>query len=110
MAPAMEPLSAVGKIKCKECGQSFVSRSRKRKNGSCCKVWRCGTATAEGKRHTDPAGNEIGCDVGYQLQDEVGLEMVRQSVNLLELDTQAVIRDATRIVLKALQFLRTTIC
>lgn len=96
------PLS--GKIKCKECGQSFVSRSRKRKDGSCCKVWRCGTATAEGKRHTDPAGNEIGCDVGFQLRDEVCLEMVRQSVNLLKLDTQAVIRDVTRIVLKALQF------
>ena len=40
------PLS--GKIKCSECGQSFVSRSRRRKDGSRYKAWRCGTATAEG--------------------------------------------------------------
>lgn len=95
------PLS--GKIKCRECGQSFVSRSRKRKDGSCYKTWRCGTATAEGKRHIDPAGNEIGCDVGYQLRDEVGLEMVRQSVNRLQLDTQTVIRDITQIVLQVIR-------
>lgn len=95
------PLS--GKIKCSECGQSFVSRSRKRKDGSRYKVWRCGTSTEEGKRHTDPMGNEIGCDVGYQLRDRVGLEMVRQSVNMLNLDIQAIIRDITHIVREAIQ-------
>ena len=40
------PLS--GKIKCSDCGQSFVSRERKRRDGSSYKTWRCGTATAEG--------------------------------------------------------------
>lgn len=95
------PLS--GKIKCGECGQSFVSRSRKRKNGTIYKVWRCGTATAEGKRRIDMAGNIIGCNTGYQLRDEAGLEMVRQSVNMLKLDTRAVIRSITHIVLKVLQ-------
>ncbi len=95
------PLS--GKIKCSECGQSFVSRSRKRKDGSCYKAWRCGTATAEGKRHTDPAGNNTGCDVGYQIRDEVGLAMVRQSVGMLKLDTEAIVHDITRIVLEAIQ-------
>lgn len=95
------PLS--GKVKCSECGQSFVSRSRRRKDGSKYKAWRCGTTTAEGKRHTDPAGNEIGCDISYQLRDEVGLEMVRQSVGMLKLDTDTVIRDITRIVMEAIQ-------
>lgn len=95
------PLS--GKIKCSECGQSFVSRSRKRKDGSCYKVWRCGTATAEGKHHTDPAGNEIGCDVGYQVRNEVGLEMVRQSVGMLKLDIKTVIHDITCMVLASIQ-------
>lgn len=95
------PLS--GKIKCSECGQSFVSRSRKRKDGSGYKVWRCSTRTAEGKKHMDSAGNEIGCEVGYQLRDEIGLAMVRQSVEMLKLDTQAIIRDVTCIVLKAIQ-------
>lgn len=95
------PLS--GKIKCGECGQSFVSRSRRHKDGSRYKAWRCGTTTAEGKRHTDPAGNEIGCDVSFQVRDEVGMEMVRQSVGMLKLDTESVIRDITHIVLGAIQ-------
>ncbi len=95
------PLS--GKIKCSECGQSFVSRSRRRKDGSRYKAWRCGTTTAEGKRHTDPAGNEIGCDVSYQVRDEVGMEMVRQSIGMLKLDTESVIRDITNIVLGVIQ-------
>ena len=95
------PLS--GKVKCGECGQSFVSRSRRGQDGSRYRVWRCGTTTAEGKRHIDPAGNEVGCDVSYQLRDEVGIEMVRQSVGMMKLDTDAVIRDITRIVLEAIQ-------
>lgn len=95
------PLS--GKIKCSECGQSFVSRSRRRKDGSRYKAWRCGITTAEGKRHTDPAGNEIGCDVSYQLRDEVGMEMVRQSVGMLKMDMDTVIRDITRIVMEAVR-------
>lgn len=95
------PLS--GKIKCSECGRSFVSRSRKRKNGSCRKVWQCGTAAAEGKRHIDPAGNEIGCNVSYQLHNEMGLEMVRQSVRMLKLDAETVIHDIIRMVSASLQ-------
>lgn len=95
------PLS--GKIKCGECGHSFVSRSRKSKGGICYKVWRCGTATAEGKRHIDPAGNKVGCDIGYQLRDEIVLEAVRQSVNMLKLDAQGIIRGLTDIVLEAIQ-------
>lgn len=95
------PLS--GKIKCSECGQSFVSRGRKRKDGSRYKAWRCGTTTNEGKRRTDPAGNEIGCDMGYQLRDEVGMEMVRQSVGMLKINTDSVISNITQIVIEAIQ-------
>lgn len=95
------PLS--GKIKCSACGQSFVSRGRKRKDGSRYKAWRCGTTTGEGKRHIDPAGNAVGCDTGYQLRDEVGMEMVRQSVGMLKIDTDSVINSITRIVTEAIQ-------
>lgn len=95
------PLS--GKIKCSECGQSFVSRGRKRKDGSRYKAWRCGTTTNEGKRHTDSVGNEVGCDTGYQIRDEFGVDMIRQSVEMLKIDSNAVIRDITRIVTEAIQ-------
>lgn len=95
------PLS--GKIKCSACGQSFVSRERKRKDGSRYKAWRCGMTTNEGKRRTDLAGNAVGCDTGYQLRDEVGMEMVRQSVGMLKIDTEAVVSSITSIVTEAIQ-------
>ncbi len=95
------PLS--GKIKCSECGQSFVSRGRKRRDGTKYKTWRCSTTTAEGKRHVDPAGNEVGCDVGYQIRDEVGMDMLRQSVAMLPIDTDTIVSNITGIVLNALQ-------
>lgn len=92
-----------GKIKCGLCGGSFVSRSRRRKDGSRCRVWRCGTATAEGRCHTDQAGNQVGCDIGYQLRDEMGLELVRRSLETLELDTAPMVKDLTRLVLEILR-------
>lgn len=95
------PLS--GKIQCSVCGKSFVSRTRERKDGSRYKAWRCGTTVAEGKRHLDPVGHLAGCDVGYQIRDEVGMEMVRRSVNMLQIDNDMVIDDITRIVLEAIQ-------
>ena len=72
------PLS--GKIRCGLCGKTFVSRSRKRADSSRYKTWRCATAT--GKGAAAPARREVrwGCDIGYQLRDEVGLELVRRSV------------------------------
>lgn len=95
------PLS--GKIKCSVCGKSFVSRSRRRKDGSRYKVWRCGTNTAAGKRRIAADGNESGCDVGYQLSDAVGIELVRRSVGMLKLDRTALIREMTGIALDAIQ-------
>lgn len=56
----------------------------------------------------DFTGNTIGCDVGYQLRDEIGIEMIRQSVKMLRLDTQAVFREITSIVLKVIEDSRQT--
>lgn len=94
------PLS--GKIKCSECGQSFASRGRKCRDGTKYKTWRCSTTTAEGKHHTDPAGNEVGCDVGYQLRDNVAIDMIRQSVAMLHIDIDTIVSNITGIVLSAL--------
>ena len=52
-----------GKIKCGECGASFVSRQRKRKDGSLSRRWSCYSAVNEGGIHVDPQGNRVGCDV-----------------------------------------------
>lgn len=94
------PLS--GKIRCSACGGVFVSRQRKRRDGVGYKTWRCGTATAEGKRHLDPAGNWVGCSLGYQIRDEVGVELVKRSLSSLQMDTEAMIAGMTDIVLQGL--------
>lgn len=95
------PLS--GKIKCGECGRSFVSRGRKKRDGTEYRVWRCGTATAMGRRHMDPAGNEVGCDVGYQIREEIGMDALRQSVNMLSMDRDAAAAELLGIVLRVLR-------
>jgi len=90
------PLS--GKIRCGVCGAAFVVRYKKRKDGSGYKCWRCGTATLYGKKKTDRAGNEVGCDVGRQLRDEMAMHIVKKSVDALFIDKQAVIANVTNIV------------
>lgn len=90
------PLS--GKIRCGECGRSFVSRMKKRRDGSRYQRWRCFTAANEGLRHTDGAGNQMGCSVGRQIRDDVAMDLLRRSVNAVTLDKKAIISNLTRIV------------
>jgi len=90
------PLS--GKIKCSACGSSFSARYKTLKSGYQRKTWRCQTATAYGKRRIDTAGNEVGCDIGRQLRDEVAMDMLKQSVDGLLIDHNEVIDNITKIV------------
>ena len=73
------PLS--GKIRCGECGKSFSHRTKKRQDGSSYYRWCCFTATNEGLRRTDGAGNTIGCSVGRQIRDDIAMDLLRRSVN-----------------------------
>ena len=95
------PLS--GKVRCGLCGKSFVSRSRQRGDGSRYRTWRCATATAEGGARTDPAGHRVGCAIGYQLRNQTGLELVRQSVQRLNLDRETIIEEITQLAWQAVQ-------
>ena len=90
------PLS--GKLKCAECGSSFVSRTKKNRSGESYKVWRCGKVTTEGKLHSDAQGDPMGCDVGRQIREDVAMDILRRSVAAVELDREAVIRNLSRIV------------
>ena len=92
-----------GKIKCGECGASFVSRKKTRKDGSCYKRWGCCTAANEGTRRLDPQGNEVGCDVGKMVRDELAMDMLRQSLNSLKLDRGWIIHNVTAIAMEAIQ-------
>ena len=90
------PLS--GKIRCGECGKSFVSRTKKRKDGSGYKRWCCFTATNEGLRRADGAGNPMGCSVGRQIREDIAMDILRRSVNAVTLDKKAIVSNLTRIV------------
>lgn len=90
------PLS--GKIKCADCGAVFVARYKKRNDGNKYKCWRCGTATAYGRKRKDKAGNDVGCDIGRQIRNEMCMNILRQTISSLSIDKKAVIENITNIV------------
>ena len=92
-----------GKIKCGECGASFVSRKKKRKDGSVYKRWGCYTATIEGTRHIDKQGNEVGCDIGKMVRDELALDMLKQAVAALNVDRKWIADNVTALAVEAIQ-------
>ena len=53
-----------GKIYCGLCGQRYVSRTKKLKNGTIYKAWRCYAAANHGTRRVSKNGEIIGCDNG----------------------------------------------
>ena len=92
-----------GKIKCGECGASFVSRQRKRKDGTNTKRWGCLTAANEGRVHMDVQGNRVGCDIGKQIRDELAMDILKQSLRTIQLDREAVINNVVTIVMEAIE-------
>ena len=92
-----------GKIKCGECGASFVSRQKKRKDGTSYKRWGCFTATTEGRAHEDAQGNRVGCDVGKLLRDELAMDMLKQSLASLQMDVEGIIRNVTELAVDAIR-------
>lgn len=53
-----------GKLYCGLCGQRYVSRTKKLKNGTIYKAWRCYAAANHGAKKISSFGEEIGCDNG----------------------------------------------
>lgn len=92
-----------GKIKCGECGASFVSRKKTRKDGSLYRRWSCYTATSEGLKRLDVQGNEVGCDIGKLLREELALDILRQSLSALRMDREGIIQNVTSLALEAIQ-------
>ena len=92
-----------GKIKCGECGASFVARKRERKDGSFYKYWGCYTAINEGKRHLDPQGNQVGCNIGKVMRDDLALDVLKQVIATLKVDRKWIIRNVTDIAMEAIR-------
>lgn len=53
-----------GKLYCGMCGQRYVSRTKKLKNGTTYKAWRCFAAANHGTLKVSEDGEAIGCDNG----------------------------------------------
>ena len=82
-----------GKIKCGQCGSSFVGRIRYRKDGTRIRRWSCSTAAREG------AGV---CSVGKLVRDDDALQMLQTALRSLSMDFDAVIRNVTELALEAI--------
>lgn len=83
-----------GKIRCGQCGSSFVGRFRYQKDGTKIRRWSCGTAARDGC---------AACDVGKLLRDDDALQMLKTAVRSLHLDTDAIVRNVTAIALESIR-------
>lgn len=92
-----------GKMICAECGARFISRRKNRKNGSSYMRWGCYTASRVGRKRTDGMGNQIGCDVGKQIRDDLALETLANVVRSIPADYQWITQNLTNIVYSAIQ-------
>ena len=92
-----------GKIKCGECGYSFVSRYKKRKDGTRYRKWGCLAATDHNSGRVDAEGNPVGCNIGRMLRDEVAMDILRQGIQSLQMDTDWIIRNVSTLALEAIR-------
>ena len=92
-----------GKIKCGECGASFVSRYKRRKDGTKYRKWGCLVATDKYAGRTDADGNLIGCSIGRMIRDDVAMDILKRSVQSLQMDTDWIIRNVTALAMEAIQ-------
>ncbi len=76
---ARHPLS--GKIRCGECGAPFVSRPKKRKDGSVYIRWGC-----------SGTGNN-GCTIGRMLRDDLAMKMLCLAAESLRFDREAMLGE-----------------
>ena len=81
-----------GKIKCGQCGSSFVGRFQYRKDGTKIRRWSCGTATNEGT---------AGCDIGKLVRDDDAMQMLKTAIRSLPMDVDTVVRNVTELALEA---------
>ena len=83
-----------GKIRCGECGSSFVGRFKYLKDGTKIRRWSCSTATNEGTQS---------CDVGKLIRDDDAMQMLKTAIRSLPLDAKAIINNVTALALEAIR-------
>lgn len=92
-----------GKITCGCCGSRFVSRGKKRKDGTRYKAWRCYEAVYHGSLRKDAAGNPIGCSIRAQINDKDFMLMIQETIRHLNMNKEQLISELTAIVRTVLE-------
>lgn len=92
-----------GKIRCGECGANYVTRYKRRKDGSKYRKWCCYTATNNIAREMEDGSVIQGCDVGRMLRDDVAMAILKQSIETLRMDTEWIINNVSALVQEAIQ-------
>ena len=92
-----------GKMFCGECGSRFISRCKTRNSGTKYMRWGCYVASNEGKRKADTQGNEIGCDIGKQISNDLAMDMLTNTIRKIPVDFQWIIQNVSNLVVGALQ-------
>ena len=82
-----------GKIKCGQCGASFVSRKKYRKDGSFIRYWNCFHAVNKGIN---------GCDIGIGLRDDVAIDMIKQCLQTIKIDWEQLSNHVTALAMDAM--------
>lgn len=90
-----------GKIQCGVCGASFVSRQRKRKDGSSYRRWGCFNATTHGTCHLDQQGRAVGCDIGMMLRDDFAIDLLKRCLASLKFDRERIMQNVAQIAAEA---------
>ncbi|MCM1054365.1 MAG: recombinase family protein [Bacteroides sp.] len=86
-----------GKIKCGVCGSSYVSRIRKRKDGTSYKDWRCGNAVNHGKPKIDQFGNQVGCSLNA-VRDEDAAHLMYLTLKSLKANNKKIKNSVLKTV------------
>ena len=71
-----------GRILCGECGSPFISRMKKRSNGTSYRRWGCQNAVKYGAVKQD----QMGCDVGKLIPDALALRMLLAAIESIPID------------------------
>lgn len=78
-----------GKIKCGECGGTFVCRTKYLADGSKVRRWSCRNAAY---------GGAASCRIGKLLRDDDGIQMLKTAIESLDLDIAATVQSVVNTV------------
>jgi len=84
-----------GKLICGECGQRFVSRTKRLRNGMQYKAWRCYAAGIHGTAKTDSFGNDIGCN-SHSINDKTLLACAEYVIKHIQANKEKIVRELSR--------------